>query len=137
MNPNKTWGLPRRVSNSCFTCETCHVPHFLLHMSCSSVPASHVRHVMFLSSCFTSETCHVPQFLLHMWDMSCSSCYEPGDKSWMRKRLYCDYHKWNICVVMWHKYSIVVNQDMVVTAKRSKWRLQLDHYEPLVQQLAC
>jgi len=34
---------------------------------------------------------------------------------------------------LWHRYSITVNQDMVATAKLSKWWLKLNQDEPLVQ----
>jgi hypothetical protein len=40
------------------------------------------------------------EFLLHMWYPSSYSCYNPGDKSWMRKGQDCDYDKWNIFVVI-------------------------------------
>jgi hypothetical protein len=43
----------------------------------------------------------------------------------------CD--KWKIRGHLWHRYSITINQVMVGTVKLSKWWLQLDHYEPLVQ----
>jgi hypothetical protein len=33
---------------------------------------------------------------------------------------------------LWHRYSLVVNQVMVVTVKHSKWCLQLIQYEPVV-----
>ena len=34
---------------------------------------------------------------------------------------------------LWHRYSITVNQAMVVTVKLSKWWLQFNQEEPLVQ----
>jgi hypothetical protein len=32
----------------------------------------------------------------------------------MRKGQDYDYHKWNIAMVMWHRYSVMVNQVMVI-----------------------
>jgi len=40
--------------------------------------------------------------LLHLWHPSCSFCYTPGDKSWMRKGPVCDYDKLHIRGRFWH-----------------------------------
>ena len=61
----------------------------------------------------------VKQFLLHMSHPSCYSCYKHGDKSWIRKEPECDYDNWNIFVVICDRYSVTVNQMMVVTVKLS------------------
>jgi hypothetical protein len=49
-------------------------------------------------------------------------------------------HEWGKCLQveltrghLWHIYSITVNQVMVATVRLSKWWLQLNQEEPLVQ----
>jgi hypothetical protein len=53
----------------------------------------------------------------------CYSCYKDGDESWKKKGLDFDNDKRHL----WHRYSVMVDQVMVVTITFSKWWLHLDH----------
>jgi hypothetical protein len=61
----------------------------------------------------------VKQFLLHMWHPSCYSFFKPEDKSHTRKRPGYDYDKRHVSIVIWHRYSVTVNQVLVTTVKLS------------------
>ena len=73
------------------------------------------------SSCFTCGTRHV--YL----------CWKPGDKS--RNRIVIRTNGTYRCGHLWHKYSVMVNQVMRVTAKLLKWRLEIVSHERYIYSM--
>jgi hypothetical protein len=71
------------------------------------------------SSCSTSGTCRVNLVTNPVMN-------EERTRKCLRQVKHIGGH-------LWHRYSITVNQVMVATVKLSKWWLQLNQEEPLVQ----